>query len=90
VEADMGMLGKLVTGTLVSKALRRHEEKQRANELQRSAPAGEYLPANDNGMQGRANAMVGAASRFYRENPTLVHALAATAGAVLLTRLRRR
>jgi hypothetical protein len=92
MEADMGMLGNLVTGTLVSKVLRNREEKQRANELQRSAAPDEYIPAGtvDSSMQGRANAIVGRASQFYRENPTLVHALAATAGAVLLTRLRRR
>jgi len=88
----MGMLGNLVTGTLVSKVLRKREERQRADELQRASTGGEYIPANsvDNSMQGRANAMVGRASQFYRENPTLVHALAATAGAILLTRLRRR
>ena len=88
----MGMLGKLVTGTLVSKVLRNREENQRANELQRTSAPGEYIPAKtlENSMQGRANAMVGRASQFYRQNPTLVHALAATAGAVLLTRLRRR
>jgi hypothetical protein len=88
----MGMLGNLVTGTLVSKVLRNREQKQRVSDLQRTSAPGEYLPANsvDNSMQGRANAMVGRASQFYRENPTLVHALAATAGAVLLTRLRRR
>ena len=88
----MGMLGNLVTGTLVSKVLRKREERQRADELQRAPTGGEYIPANsvDNSMQGRANAMVGRASQFYRENPTLVHALAATAGAILLTRLRRR
>jgi hypothetical protein len=87
----MGMLGNLVTGTLLSKALRRREDTQRANELQGTS-SGEYIPATsvDNSMQGRANAIVGRASQFYRENPTLVHALAATAGAVLLTRLRRR
>jgi hypothetical protein len=86
----MGMLGNLVTGTLVSKVLRNRQEKQRINDLQ--AGSGDYIPANsvDNGMQGRANAMVGRASQFYRQNPTLVHALAATAGAVLLSRLRRR
>jgi len=88
----MGMLGNLVTGTLVSKMLRNREERRRSTEIQPSSAPGEYSPAGnaDNGLQGRANAMVGRASQFYRENPTLVHALAATAGAVLLTRLRRR
>ena len=87
----MGMLGNLVTGTLVSKVLRRREEQQRANELRRDT-AGDYIPATtvDNSLQGRAGALAGRAGQFYRENPTLVHALAATAGAVLLTRLRRR
>jgi len=86
----MGMLGNLVTGTLLSKARRRRADTQRANDL--GASSGEYIPATsaDNSMQGRANAIVGRASQFYRQNPTLVHALAATAGAVLLTRLRRR
>lgn len=84
----MGMLGNLVTGSLVSKILRNREERQ----MQQASAPGEYIPANsvDNSMQGRANAMVGRASQFYRQNPTLVHALAATAGAVLLTRLTRR
>jgi len=87
----MGMLGNLVTGTIVSKVLRNRDEKRRSDELQGTAGA-EYIPANsvDNSVQGRANAMVGRASQFYRQNPTLVHALAATAGAVLLSRLRRR
>jgi hypothetical protein len=86
----MGMLGNLVTGTLVSKVLRNREEKQRANELQ-AGSSGDYIPAGTvDTVQGRANAMVGRASQFYRANPTLVHALAATAGAVLLSRLRRR
>jgi hypothetical protein len=88
----MGMLGKLVTGTLVSKALRRRQERQQANELQRNTGAGDYIAAGslDNRIQGRAGALAGRAGQFYRDNPTLVHALAATAGAILLTRLRRR
>ena len=88
----MGMLGNLVTGTLVSKMLRRREEQQEANELRRNSAAGDYIPAGtvDNSLQGRAGALAGRATQFYRDNPTLVHALAATAGAVLLTRLRRR
>jgi hypothetical protein len=87
----MGMLGNLVTGTLVSKVLRNREEKQRANELQRGSVGGDYIPAGTvDRVQTGANAMVGRASQFYRANPTLVHALAATAGAILLSRLRRR
>jgi hypothetical protein len=85
------MLGKLVTGTLLSKAMRRHEEKQRARDaLQRE---GEYISASEVATthpQGRGQAIAGRATDFYRRNPTLVHALAATAGAILLSRMRRR
>ena len=86
----MGMLGKLVTGTLVSRALRRREESRG-----RIAAQQQYVPASDldrarRDAPGSGNAMVGRAGRFYRENPTLVHALAATAGAILLSRMRRR
>ena len=87
----MGMLGKLVTGTLLSRALRRHEETRRGREW--SGPT-EYIPASDldrpRGGTPSGKALVGRATQFYRDNPTLVHALAATAGAILLTRMRRR
>ncbi|HZZ92036.1 MAG TPA: hypothetical protein VFE23_05700 [Usitatibacter sp.] len=89
----MGMLGKLVTGSLLARALRRHEERERLRD--RHAAEGQYIPASDlaasrGALAGRGNAIVGRAGRFYRDNPTLVHALAATAGAILLTRMRRR
>jgi hypothetical protein len=89
----MGMLGKLVTGTLLSKAWKRHEENQRTGMAQ--GTDGQYIPATDadtarGSLQGRGNAVMGRATQFYRENPTLVHALAATAGAILLSRMRRR
>ena len=87
----MGMLGKLFTGTLLSRALRRHEKQRRGRPW---AGATEYIPASDldrpRGTAATRNALVGHATRFYRDNPTLVHALAATAGAILLTRMRRR
>lgn len=84
----MGMLGKIVTGTLLSRALRRHEDRQRARDAMRE---GQYVPARDLDEPRRApNAALGRAKQFYRDNPTLVHALAATAGAILLTRMRRR
>ena len=85
----MGMLGKLVTGTLVSRAVRRHEERQRARDA--ATREGEYVPATDLDTARRGGtALVGRATQFYRENPTLVHALAATAGAILLSQMRRR
>jgi hypothetical protein len=81
----MGILGKLVTGTLLTKAYQRHERNAEAER------EGQYIPANQlDTTRGGSNALVGRATQFYRENPTLVHALAATAGAILLTRLRRR
>ena len=87
----MGMLGKLVTGTLLSRALRRHEATRRGPQW---SGATEYVPASDldrpRGTPASRNALVGRATQFYRDNPALVHALAATAGAILLTRMRRR
>ena len=84
----MGMLGKMVTGTLLSRALRRYEDRQRARDGMRE---GQYIPARDlDAPRPPPNAVVGRATQFYRDNPTLVHALAATAGAILLTRMRRR
>jgi hypothetical protein len=82
----MGILGKLMTGTLLTKGAQRYERNQEAKR------EGQYIPANelDQTRGGTGHALVGRATRFYRENPTLVHALAATAGAVLLTSLRRR
>jgi hypothetical protein len=78
---------------LLSRALRRHEERDRARE--RVAAAGQYIPASDldqprAGVPRPASDVARRAARFYRANPTLVHALAATAGAILLTRMRRR
>jgi hypothetical protein len=81
----MGILGKLVSGALLTRAAQRYERNQEAKR------EGEYIPATElDRPRGGTHAVVGRATQFYRENPTLVHALAATAGAILLTRLRRR
>ena len=76
----MGMLGKVVGGRQAAR---------------RAATYGEYIPAGNldaprGAVRGRAGVATDRAMDFYRNNPVLVHALAATAGAILLTRLRRR
>lgn len=99
----MGLIGKMITGAIGAKLLKRLQNAQRPVYADRRvATTGQYIPANqvDNvrgqldsvrgQVTGQGNRIVERAGRFYKENPKLVHTIGSAALAIALARLSQR
>ena len=68
----MGLLGKIIAGKVMAKAVKKLNQRNAALAAQPAVRQGQYIPAASRGQAVASSGLAGKALAFYEKNPKLV------------------